>query len=168
MNKTAWLADMGYVVKTARKGLFRLDYVSARRLLQEYFGSVSAFLFNGFDPSFGIPEGLKKFYQAMEHQGMQVRLHPMSGDPSAGDHRQRRVDVDIAAHLVWQATLPVVETVVITSGDQDLLPAVAIAKEQFGKRIVLFTYGRDVHTELRLLADVQLVFEDHRNRLERS
>ncbi len=51
--------------------------------------------------------------------GMTVSLSPMSGTPGMGDHRQRRVDVDLASHLVWQASLPQIQRIVVTTGDQD-------------------------------------------------
>ena len=123
MNTAAWLVDVGYVVK-ASEGLFRLDYVRARRLVEERCGSTGAFLFNGYDVAYGIPAGLQAFYETMRQHGMEVRLQPMqSGAPGAIDpgtqaNRQRRVDVDLGAHLVWQASLADVETLVVTTGDQ--------------------------------------------------
>ncbi len=163
---TAWLVDMGYVVGTAPER-FKLDYIAARDLLTAQFGSVKAFLFNGYDQSYGVPPGLRGFYQAMEQQGMTVRLHPMTGDAALGDHRQRRVDVDIAAHMVWQASLPTTERVVLTSGDQDFLPAVEVIREQLKKEIVLFAYTANVHRTLQTAADCFLHFEDYEQRLAR-
>lgn len=163
---TAWLVDMGYVVKTAPTR-FKLDYIAARDLLSTEFGRVQTTLFNGYDEGFGIPQGLRGFYQAMEQQGMTVRLHPMTGDAGLGDHRQRRVDVDLAAHMVWQASLAMVERVVLTSGDQDFLPAVEVVREKLQKEVVLFAYTANVHKVLQTAADRVLHFEDHEQRLAR-
>ena len=164
---SAWLVDIGYVVKTA-PARFKLDYVAARHVLQAQFGAVNTFLFNGYDEAFGIPAGLRAFYEAMEEQGMTVRLHPMAGASASRDHRQRRVDVDIAAHMVWQASLATIERIVLTSGDQDFLPAVRMVQEQFGKKLVLFAYDLNVHKALQAAADRHILFEHHQERLARS
>jgi len=165
VHTTAWLVDVGYVVK-ASEGVFRLDYVGAHRLLEERWGRTEAFLFNGFDPAYGISDGLKRFYTAMEKHGMHVRLQAMESDPG-GSNRQRRVDVDLSAHLVWQASLDSVSTLVLSAGDQDFLPAVEIVREQFGKRVALFTYKQSVHNELVECADEWWLFEDEAARLAR-
>ena len=156
---------MGYVVG-ASEGLFRLDYVRAQRLLQRRCGPVQSYLFNGYDPAYGISSGLRGFYTAMEAQGMVVRLQPMESD-TEGNNRQRRVDVDLGAYLVWQASLPDVEILVLTSGDQDVLPAVEVARERMHKRVVLFTYRENVSRELVEAVDEQWLFEDERRQLER-
>jgi uncharacterized LabA/DUF88 family protein len=75
--------------------------------------------------------------------------------------------VDLGAHLVWQASLPGVETLVLTSGDQDILPAVEVARERMRKRVVLYTYRENVSRELVEAVDEQWLFEDERRRLER-
>lgn len=158
MHSAAWLIDVGYVVKASDRA-FRLDYVGARRLLEERWGPTEAYLFNGFDPTRGVSDGMEGFYTAMEKHGMHVRLHAMGSDPGGG-YRQRRVDVDLSAHLVWQASLESVATLVLTTGDQDFVPAIEMAGEQFGKRVVLFTYEHSVHSELVECADERLLFED--------
>jgi uncharacterized LabA/DUF88 family protein len=175
MNSAAWLVDVGYVVK-ASEGIFRLDYLRALRHLESKCGPTRAFLFNGYDEAYGIPAGLRAFYDAMRAQGMEVRLQPMqaadagahrcTGEPES--NRQRRVDVDLAAHLVWQASLATVETLVVTSGDQDLIPAIKVAREQMRVRVILFTYRRNVSHELVELADAWWLFEDEAERLARG
>jgi len=167
MAGTVWLVDMGYVVKTAKKSGMRLDYVLARDLLGTRFGETHAFLFNSVDDAFGIPDGLRAFYRAMEAQGMVVRLHPMTGEAAAGTHRQRRVDVDLASHAVWQASLPDTRVIVLTTGDQDLVPAVELCRERFGVFIVLFAFQHDVSRALREAVDDWLCIEDFRDRLAR-
>jgi uncharacterized LabA/DUF88 family protein len=164
VNQSAWLVDVGYVVK-ASEGIFRLDYVQAHRIVGERCGPARAFLFNGYDEAYGIPAGLQAFYEAMRQYGMVVRLQPMESGLQA--NRQRGVDVDLAAHLVWQAGLAEVETLVVTTGDQDLIPAVEVARERLGKRVVLFTYRRSVSHELIDRADEWWCFEDEQARLAR-
>jgi hypothetical protein len=167
MSKAAWLVDVGYVVKTAGKGGMKLDYVAAERLLAGRYGPVSTFLFNSYDNAYGVPDGLAGFYDLMEQRGMVVRLHPMSGDEATGSHRQRRVDVDLACHAIWQASLPDVEHVVLTTGDQDLIPAVEMCRARFGTAVVLFTFRQNVSRELAAAASERLLFEDFRSEVER-
>lgn len=167
MAQAAWLVDMAYVVKAAKKDRMKIDYVSARRLLAERYGSVSCFLFNSFDDALGVPPGLDAFYKAMEAQGMIVCLHPMSGDTAEGTHRQRRVDVDIACHAVSQAASGTVDPIILTTGDQDLIPAVVMSREQFRVSVVLFTFGHSVSHELSAAASDHLLFENFRAQIER-
>ncbi len=166
-SSTVWLVDIGFVVKVGSQR-FKLDYIATERWLTERFGTVSTFLFNGYDPSYGIPEGLNRFYTAMRASGMTVCLHPMSGRAGYGDHRQRRVDVDMTAHLVWQASLPEVERIVITTGDQDFLPAVNIARNQCGKKVVLLCYDQDVSADLKQETDETLFLDDIRSAVIRN
>ncbi len=167
MSECAWLVDMGYVVKAAKESNMKLDYLAGRHLLTNRYGSTAVFLFNSLDQSYGIPDGLKKFYDAMEQQGMVACLQPMSGDPNTGDHRQRRADVDFASHAVWQASLGDVKRVVFTTGDQDMTPAAKLCQDKFGVQIVLFTFRRNVSKALTDLANEHLFFEDHRSQLDR-
>lgn len=167
MGRSAWLVDMAYVVKAAKKTGLKVDYVAAREVVAERYGDVDAFLFNSYDEAYGIPDGLKAFYYAMEQQGMVVRLHPMTGDASAGSHRQRRVDVDLACHAVWQASLGGVDRLVLTTGDQDLIPAVEMCRHRFGMALTLLTFRYAVSHALVDAVDEQILFEDHRDRLER-
>jgi uncharacterized LabA/DUF88 family protein len=165
MARVAWLVDVGYVVK-ASDGKFKLDYIQAEGLLAEHWGPIHTFLFNGVDPAYGIPPGLQRFYDAMKLHGMQVRLQPMQSGPG-GVNRQRRVDVDFSAHLLWQTSLPAIETLVVTTGDQDFVPAVELVQTAFGKRVILFTYDTMVHHDLIGTANEWWKFEDHAARLAR-
>lgn len=152
-----WLVDVGYVVK-ASEGQFRLDYVAAERVIRKECGPPRTFLFNGFDPAYGVNPGLQGFYNAMQAQGMQVRLQPMESGPP-GANRQRRVDVDFSAHLVWQACLPEIATLVITTGDQDFVPAVELVRREFGKQVILYTYNGMVNQDLIAAANAWWRFD---------
>jgi len=167
MSECAWLVDMGYVVKAAKKSPMKLDYVIGKQLLSCRYGPAAVFLFNSYDPAYGIADGLRGFYHAMELQGMVVSLHPMSGESAAGNHRQRRVDVDFASHAVWQASLQNVKTLVLTTGDQDMAPMAKLCQERFKVKIVLFTFRSDVSQALADLTDERIFFEDHRDELDR-
>lgn len=182
MNTASWLVDVGYVVK-ASEGLFRLDYLQAHKAIEARCGPTGAFLFNGYDEAYGIPAGLQAFYDAMLAYGMEVHLQPMqaadAGASSCGGapcaehtgtqaNRQRRVDVDLASHLVWQASLGAIETLVVTTGDQDLVPAIEVVRERMHKRVALFTYRRNVSRELVDRADEWWLFEDEGARLARG
>jgi uncharacterized LabA/DUF88 family protein len=169
MHQTAWLVDVGYVVKTAGQGLFKLDYAAGQQLLAARFGPTSTFLFNGYDAASGVTDGLRRFYDAMRGlHGMTVCLHAMGGDPLTGTLHQRRVDVDLAAHLVWQASLSEVGAIVLTTGDQDLIPAVDLARRRLNKPVWLFTFDRNVHRELIDAAAGRILFEEFRGQLEKK
>lgn len=146
MAEATWLVDVGYVVK-ASEGQFKLDYMAAERFIRKRLGTTRTFLFNGFDPAYGISSGLQAFYTAMEAQGIQVRLQPMESGPP-GTNRQRRVDVDFSAHLIWQASLPDITALVLTTGDQDFVPAVELVRREFHKQVFLFTYDGMVNQDL--------------------
>jgi uncharacterized LabA/DUF88 family protein len=165
MHRVSWLVDIGYVVK-ASEGKFKLDYLGAEKFLASRLGPVLSFLFNGFDPTYGIPLGLQAFYDMMKRHGMEVCLQPMQPGP-VGQNRQRRVDVDLGAHLVWQASLETVEAVAITTGDQDLVPAVQLVRRHLGKRVIVFSYADNVHRQLAEAADEWWVFEDFASQLRR-
>jgi hypothetical protein len=167
LYRTVWLVDIGFVVKVGSQR-FKLDYIATEKWLNDRFGPVTTFLFNGYDPTYGIPDGLNRFYTAMRSAGMTVCLHPMSGRAGFGDHRQRRVDVDMTAHLVWQASLPDVERVVLTTGDQDFLPAVHIVREQCRKQVVLLCYDQDVSADLKQVSDELLFLDDIRTEVIRA
>lgn len=146
MAGATWLVDVGYVVK-ASEGQFKLDYIVTEQTIRQKFGPTRTFLFNGYDPAYGISSGLQAFYTAMQVQGMQVRLQPMESGPP-GTNRQRRVDVDFSAHLIWQASLPDVTTLVLTTGDQDFVPAVELVRREFHKYVLLFSYEKMVNQDL--------------------
>lgn len=162
---TSWLVDVGYIVK-ASEHRFRLDYVEAEKFLQERFGAIQSYIFNGIDPAYGIPSGLQAFYDAMARYGMHIRLQPMQSGPPGTNH-QRRVDVDLSAHLIWQAARTEHGTVVLSTGDQDFIPAVELARCELGARIVLFTYSVQVHHDLTNVVDEWIHFEDFSDRLAR-
>jgi uncharacterized LabA/DUF88 family protein len=157
---TAWLMDLGYVSKTSSRAGFKLNHVAARRVLERRYGPTAAFLFTAFDASHGVSGDRLKFHDIMRGQGMQVILH-QSGHSAAGVPNQRRLDVDLAAHVVWQASRPEVERVVLTTGGQEIVPVVELVRERFGKRVVLFTYAHRVSSELKQAVDEHLLFEDY-------
>jgi len=169
-NQTSWLVDVGYIVK-ASEHRFRLDYVKAeyflQERLQERYGLIRSYIFNGIDPAYGIPSGLQGFYDAMAQHGMHIRLQPMESGPP-GTNRQRRVDVDLCAHLIWQAARSLGGTVVLSTGDQDFVPAVDLARQELGARIVLFTYSVQVHHDLTNAVDEWIHFEDYSDQLARQ
>ena len=75
--------------------------------------------------------------------------------------------MDFGAHLVWQASLPQIQTLVLTTGDQDFIPAVELARAKFDKRVILFTYDAEVHNALIASANEWWLFEDQEAALAR-
>ncbi|MFC1499976.1 NYN domain-containing protein [Candidatus Zixiibacteriota bacterium] len=157
MSKAIWLIDQGHLTKTSSKR-FRIDYQSTIQVLNEWCGRVDGYLFNGFDPRIGVPDNQKCFYQRLHLMGIESRLHPMEIDIDGGV-RQRRVDVDIASVLIKHATMPEVETIILSSGDQDLIPAVRMARDEFNKYVILFSHkvaiSRDLIDSVDCFSDMQ-------------
>lgn len=163
MASVSWLIDMGYIVK-ASENRFKLDYVEAKTYLEEQCGATRAFLFNGYDTAYGISPRLWAFYDTIAMHNFKVRLHPMQSGPP-GTNRQRRVDVDFSAHLIWQASLPEIEKLIITSGDQDFVPAVELVRCEYKKPVILFSYETMVHRDLVDCVNDWWRFETQENRL---
>lgn len=154
-REAVWMIDMGYVVKSRD---FLLDYFKTFDQLQQEHQALKAFIFNGYDPRVEIDAGLRSFYTAARNKGFGVQLHPMLVD-QAGRMQQKRVDVDIAAHLLLYATMPNVSHVYLTTGDSDLYPAVQLAREHFKTSLVLFTYDKNVSNDLVTLCTAHRLFE---------
>jgi len=154
-REAAWLIDIGYVVKAAS---FKLDYFKTLADLQSKHTAVHAFIFNGFDPRNEIDGGLKSFYTAATAMGFTIRLHPMLVDPMGKVH-QKRVDVDMAAHLLLYSTLPEVSHVYLTTGDSDLMPAVELARTRFKTSLMLLTYEKNVSQDLITLCTGHQLFD---------
>jgi uncharacterized LabA/DUF88 family protein len=148
---------MGYVIK-AGLGKPRLDYVACENWIALEYGECASFVFNSQGADGPTSAGLWSFYEQMRARGAKVSLQPMSRD-AEGTLRQRRVDVDIGSHLVWLASLPQIKTLVLTTGDQDLIPAVNMARAQLEKRVILFAYDSAVHHELAGAASQRLYLE---------
>lgn len=169
MGRNVWLVDMGFVVQAATDGgRFKVDYVSARRLLEQRLGQTDAHLFNSIDSSLGVPRGLEAFYGVVKRQGFRVHLVEMTGDPEAGTHRQAGVDDALIAELLAAATRHEVAAIVLTSGDAHFVPAVEEARQVHGKKIILFGYDVNVSAKLKVAADDFWPFEAHEADLSRA
>ena len=169
MPRNVWLVDMGFVVKAAREGnRFKLDYVAARRFLEQRLGRTNGVLFNSIDPALGVPAGLRAFYTAMERQAFKVCLFEMTGDVAAGTHRQQGVDEALTTEFAKQAAATDVNTIVLTSGDRHFIPAVEDARGQHRKRVVLFAYDVNVSAQLKAAVDAFWPFEDYEGALSRG
>jgi uncharacterized LabA/DUF88 family protein len=133
-----------------------MDYLKTRRRLAEDVDVswLKMFIFDGVDESSPDSQGKAVLYNVLRANGAIVRRHPMT------DGKQRRVDVDIGVHLIWQATLPEVKVIVLSTGDQDLIPAVEMAQQKFGKEVILATFSMSVNDELRRHVKRCVEFED--------
>lgn len=161
-----WLVDMGYVIR-AGKERFKLDYAKAQGLLRHELGPVATTLFNSYSQETGVEPSMDAFYRLMEHEHrMTISLQPLGFD-SHGHVAQRRVDVDLATTMVWRATDPAVETIVLTTGDQDFIPAVDLVIEELDKEVILFSFDLYVSAELSRACDEHWLFEDYRAKLSR-
>ena len=148
-----WLIDMGYIVK-AGKGRFKLDYIQARKLIEDGLNDrCHAVVFNSVDKRYGVDRGLAQFYHTIQEAGFTVNLYQMEGGG------QKQVDVALASHGVWRAAQG--DTIVLTSGDVDFLPACKIIVEAAKRKLILFTYDFGIHGDLVEIAAEHWLFEDY-------
>jgi uncharacterized LabA/DUF88 family protein len=157
---SAWLIDMGYVVG-ASPLTFKIDYLRCRSLLSERLGEQpTSIIFNSVDSKLGINSGLQGFYEIVKQSGFLVNLYEMEGG------KQRMVDVAIAAEAVWRASQA--ETVILTTGDIDFLPALNLITKTIGTRLILFSYTHGTHEALREAASEVWTLESVRKRIEKQ
>jgi uncharacterized LabA/DUF88 family protein len=148
-----WLIDMGYITK-ASKGRFKLDYIATRQFIEEKLSDkCSAVVFNSVDKRYGIDKGLSQFYHTIRQAGFTVNLYQMEGGG------QKQVDVALASHAVWRASKG--DTIVLSSGDIDFLPAVELITQEAQRKVILFAYDFGVHAELIKASTDHWVFEDY-------
>lgn len=177
-HRRLWLIDAGYLFTTQRcvGAGYRFDYLKLRRKLEESGPVWRAYYLNSVPvPSnepleafhawlrSGPPDGPKiitRLYALREARadqayctdcGQKVRL----ACPNGADHRlvnqqQKGVDVGIATlALVHRDNY---DSLVLSSGDSDLLDAVEFLSET-GKSIELLVFKEGVSTELQSRAD---------------
>ena len=151
MNIT-WLIDMGYITK-ASKGRFKLDYIACKKHIEKTLnGQCKAMIFNSVD-AYGVDFGLNQFYYTVKQAGFVVNLYKMEGGS------QKQVDVAIASHLVLNAMKG--DTIVLSSGDIDFLPAMQLVAAHTQSKRILFTFDFGVHEELKAASSEYWLFEDH-------
>lgn len=144
---------MGYITK-ASKGRFKLDYIIARQFIEEKLKDhCQPVIFNSVDNKFGMDRSLTQFYYTVRQAGFTVNLYQMEGGS------QKQVDVALASHGVWRATQG--DTIILSSGDIDFLPAISLITEHTQQKIILFTYDFGVHKELINAASEHWIFDDY-------
>jgi uncharacterized LabA/DUF88 family protein len=143
---------MGYITK-ASKGRFKLDYVACKKYIEQNLkGTCRAMIFNSVD-SYGVDFGLNQFYYTVKQAGFIVNLYKMEGGS------QKQVDVAIAAQMVFNALKG--DTIILSSGDIDFLPAMQLVATETQSRQILFTFDFGVHQELVEVASDHWLFEEH-------
>jgi uncharacterized LabA/DUF88 family protein len=148
-----WLIDMGYITK-ASKGRFKLDYIAGKKFIEQKLDDqCQPVIFNSVDKHYGIERGLAQFYHTIQQAGFIVNLYQMEGES------QRQVDVAIASYAVWQAAKG--DTIILSSGDIDFLPAVRLITETAQCKLILLTYNFGVHKDMIKVASDHWLFENH-------
>lgn len=70
--------------------------------------------------------------------------------------QEKHTDVNIAAAILLDCFDDVMDTMVVMSADADMLPAIRIAKERFGKRLILIDPPRRHSDALAAVSDQHL------------
>jgi uncharacterized LabA/DUF88 family protein len=148
-----WLIDIGYITK-ASKAHGKIDYLATKNFLEKKFNlPCIPIIFNSVD-GHGVELGLKQFYFTMEKAGFIINLYRMEGGA------QKQVDVAIGSHLVYYAMKR--DTIVLSSGDIDFVPAIHVAKKDHPNiNITLLTFNFGVSDTLAENATDQMFFTDY-------
>jgi len=174
-----WLIDAGYLFNAMRsyEHGYQLDYMKLRQHLAEDGDIWRAYYLNSTQatPSEGMerfhawlqsappngPKIITKLYSLKEatvdqvyceqcQQKVEVRCPHGNGGHRLVAQQQKGVDVGLATLALTHA--PRYETLLLSSGDRDLLDLVEYLSEQ-GKRIELVVFRAGVSTELQSRAD---------------
>jgi hypothetical protein len=194
IGRVLWLIDAGYMNKakqTVRKeGDYDFDYLKLRERVEGggpkccvyYFNSEPPFPNEGQDkfnywlgrapdgPGFTVElyplkqSSVEKAYCTTCNEFVSVRCH-VSGDHELSREQQKRVDVA----LVTRATtlMDRYDTLLLSSGDGDFLPAVEHIKEK-GKRLELLVFRHGVSNDLQHLANRIEYINDYASEVERT
>jgi uncharacterized LabA/DUF88 family protein len=173
-----WLIDAGYLFNAQRTvaPAFQFDYLKLRRKLEESGPMWRAYYLNstphpptdaqdGFHSWLrsGTPRGpqlITKLYE-LKHlradraycEQCQTKVNlscPNGAAHKIGNQQQKGVDVGLATLALTHRDR--YETLLLSSGDGDLMDAVEFLSEQ-GKRIELAVFGDGVSTDLQARAD---------------
>jgi NYN domain len=101
----------------------------------------------------GVDRSLAQFYYTVQQAGFTVNLYQMEGG------LQKQADVALASNAIWRATQG--DTIILSSGDIDFLPAVKLITENGCQKLILFTYDFGVHEELISAASEHWMFENY-------
>ena len=173
-----WLIDAGYLFNAQRdvEAGYLFDYLKLRRRLEESGAMWRAYYLNSTPhPPTDAQDAFHTWLRSASPRGPQLitklyELKPTRADraycdecetkvrltcPNGSTHKisnqqQKGVDVGLAAlSLIHRERY---ETLLLSSGDSDLLDAVEFLSEQ-GKRIELAVFSEGVSTELQARAD---------------
>lgn len=188
-----WLIDGGYMFKAQQSVAprYSFDYLRLRQKIEERCSIWRAYYLNSIpdSPSEGQnsfhnwlesapPQGPKIITQLYElkesradsayckHCGKKVNL----SCPEAGHHhivREQQKGVDVGLATLALTHLDRYDSLLLSSGDSDLLPAIEFLSER-GRRIVLVAFNNDsVSTKLQCRADEILWVDDISQEVER-
>jgi uncharacterized LabA/DUF88 family protein len=80
---------------------------------------------------------------------------PVAADDVIPNIIQKGVDIKVGLDIAWMASRRIVETLLLVTGDSDMIPAMKHARRE-GLCVVLATLGQRVYRELRVHADYVL------------
>ena len=191
-DKCLWLIDGGYIFNAQRSvdPTYSMDYLRLRTKIEEtmtiwraYYLNSTPILRSEAQDSFhrwlesGPPQGPKIITQLYDLKQSRadsayckqceekVRLCCPRGDyHHIVREQQKGVDVGLATLALTH--LDRYDTLLLSSGDSDLLPAIEFLSER-GKRIVLVVFQEGVSTKLQCRADEILWVDDFADEVER-
>ena len=132
---------------------FRMDFSLLRTFLADpaIYGEKVRFIRSYYYGSTTGHLSQEAFFQKLMAMGYDTRTVALKH--KAGKLVEKGVDVWLAVDMVNFAARGQYDIAVLLSGDSDYLPACRIVKD-WGKTLVLATFGQSCSQELRLVADL--------------
>lgn len=165
-STTIWMVDGAYLFNAQKVVFpgFYFDYLKLRNKLEQHGDIHRAYYFNSIpDSPTDAQDAFHLWLKTARPTGPQmiVRLYDLKDMhitcPACGctfDKKvQKGVDVSLATLLVKLAHQGNFETVIISSGDGDLLDAIRHIKENLNKRVELCVFRNGVAADLQSYAD---------------
>ena len=171
MEKTLWIVDASYLLHAAPK---HFDYLKLKQILEGCVGAEfksSYYLNSCGDPPSEAQNAFHTWLKTAPPQGpkMRVKLYKLkdlqvkcpSCSSTFSRDVQKGVDVGIATLIVKLAAQHQFDRLVLCAGDGDFEDAIAFAKEECGKEIVISGFHNTVSPDLQSYADRVIWLDEH-------
>jgi uncharacterized LabA/DUF88 family protein len=171
VTRTLWIADASYLLHACPK---HFDYLKLKHVLESCIGAElnqSFYLNSCGDPMTEAQNGFHTWLKTAAPQGpkMRVKLYKLKDLPvkcpacstSFNREVQKGVDVGIATLIVKLAAQDHYDRLVLSAGDSDFEDAIAFAKEECGKEIVISGFSNTVSPDLQCYADRVIWLDEH-------
>jgi uncharacterized LabA/DUF88 family protein len=171
MSTSLWITDASYLLHASPR---HFDYLRLKHVLEGCIGAPfnqSFYLNSCGDPPSEAQNAFHTWLKTAPPQGpqMRVKLYKLkdlqvkcpSCAATFSREVQKGVDVGIATLIVKLAARQHYDRLVLCAGDGDFEDAIAFAKEECGKEIVISGFHNSVSPDLQSYADRVIWLDDH-------